>query len=274
MANSAFARCSRNDRIGQDGVHVGLHVLEEDTARARRGRRSGPLPRTRREPSSLWISSPSLSRDSNMWIRPAHYTVEQPGRPRTGPARTSGDPPSARYCLKRSSFGGRNVQRAGPSRSRRGVVSVRAESSHAPASIPGEGRMLRKILAVDDSALIHQMYKLFLSRYKNCKLVSAMNGLEALDKLGQEEEIDLILLDINMPVMNGLEFLQRVQKEAGLQGDPGHHHLHRGQGRGHGPGSQDGRQGLREEALPGLGAPQPHREDHRLVRPRGARRDR
>ena len=52
--------------------------------------------------------------------------------------------------------------------------------------------MLRKILAVDDSALIHQMYKLFLSRYKNCKLISAMNGLEALDKLGQEEGIDLI----------------------------------------------------------------------------------
>jgi two-component system chemotaxis response regulator CheY len=80
--------------------------------------------------------------------------------------------------------------------------------------------MLRKILAVDDSALIHQMYKLFLSRYKNCKLVSAMNGLEALDKLAQEEGIDLILLDINMPVMNGLEFLQRVQKEPAYQGIP------------------------------------------------------
>jgi two-component system chemotaxis response regulator CheY len=80
--------------------------------------------------------------------------------------------------------------------------------------------MLRKILAVDDSALIHQMYKLFLSRYKNCKLVSAMNGLEALDKLGQEEGIDLILLDINMPVMNGLEFLQRLQKEPAYQNIP------------------------------------------------------
>ena len=80
--------------------------------------------------------------------------------------------------------------------------------------------MLRKILAVDDSALIHQMYKLFLSRYKNCKLVSAMNGLEALDKLGQEEGIDLILLDINMPVMNGLEFLQRVQKESAYKDIP------------------------------------------------------
>jgi two-component system, chemotaxis family, chemotaxis protein CheY len=80
--------------------------------------------------------------------------------------------------------------------------------------------MLRKILAVDDSALIHQMYKLFLSRYKNCKLISAMNGLEALDRLGQEDGIDLILLDINMPVMNGLEFLQRVQKEPAYQGIP------------------------------------------------------
>ena len=80
--------------------------------------------------------------------------------------------------------------------------------------------MLRKILAVDDSALIHQMYKLFLSRYKNCKLVSAMNGLEVLDKLGQAEGIDLILLDINMPVMNGLEFLQRVQKESAYKDIP------------------------------------------------------
>src|SRR2546427_12771709 len=81
--------------------------------------------------------------------------------------------------------------------------------------------MLRKILAVDDSALIHQMYKLFLSRYKNCKLISAMNGLEALDKLAQEEGIDLILLDINMPVMKRLEFLQRLQKESAYQTIPG-----------------------------------------------------
>jgi two-component system chemotaxis response regulator CheY len=92
--------------------------------------------------------------------------------------------------------------------------------SDVEAGDAGETRMLRKILAVDDSALIHQMYKLFLSRYKSCKLVSAMNGLEALDKLAQEEGIDLILLDINMPVMNGLEFLQRVQKEAAYKDIP------------------------------------------------------
>jgi two-component system chemotaxis response regulator CheY len=109
-----------------------------------------------------------------------------------------------------------------------GVGSPKARLVAGPSRTAGiavpraweERGMLRKILAVDDSALIHQMYKLFLSRYKNCKLISAMNGLEALDKLAQEEGIDLILLDINMPVMNGLEFLQRVQKEQAYQAIP------------------------------------------------------
>lgn len=80
--------------------------------------------------------------------------------------------------------------------------------------------MLRKILAVDDSALIHQMYKLFLSRYKNCKLVSAMNGLEALDKLAQEDDIDLVLLDINMPEMDGWETLRLIRCDEELTGLP------------------------------------------------------
>ena len=73
--------------------------------------------------------------------------------------------------------------------------------------------MLKKVLIVDDSALIHQMYKLVFMRYRNCQLVSAMNGLEALDKLSQESGIELVLLDINMPVMNGLQFLQNLHKE-------------------------------------------------------------
>jgi two-component system chemotaxis response regulator CheY len=80
--------------------------------------------------------------------------------------------------------------------------------------------MLKKVLAVDDSALIHQMYKLFLSRYRGCRILGAMNGLEALDVLGQEAGIDLILLDINMPVMDGLEFLERIRKEPAYERIP------------------------------------------------------
>ena len=72
---------------------------------------------------------------------------------------------------------------------------------------------LNKILIVDDSQLIHSMYRLVLNRYKNCKIVDAMNGLEALDVLSRENDFNLILLDINMPVMNGLQFMEKIKNE-------------------------------------------------------------
>jgi two-component system chemotaxis response regulator CheY len=59
------------------------------------------------------------------------------------------------------------------------------------------------------------MYRLVLMRFKDCKLVDAMNGLEALEILSRESGFDLILLDINMPVMNGIQFMEKVN-EAGL----------------------------------------------------------
>ncbi len=72
---------------------------------------------------------------------------------------------------------------------------------------------LKKILIVDDSQLIHSMYRLVLNRYKSCKIVDAMNGLEALDVLSRESDFNFILLDINMPVMNGLQFMEKIKNE-------------------------------------------------------------
>jgi two-component system chemotaxis response regulator CheY len=69
--------------------------------------------------------------------------------------------------------------------------------------------MLKKVLVVDDSSLIHQMYRLVLNRY-NCTIADAMNGQEALEVLAVQNDIELILLDINMPVMNGLQFLEKA----------------------------------------------------------------
>ena len=74
---------------------------------------------------------------------------------------------------------------------------------------------LNKVLIVDDSKLIHQMYRLILMRHKDCNFVDAMNGLEALDILSRENSFDLILLDINMPVMNGLQFMEEFRKGGG-----------------------------------------------------------
>lgn len=72
---------------------------------------------------------------------------------------------------------------------------------------------LHKVLIVDDSQLIHTMYRLLLNRYKDCRIADAMNGLEALDILAKESDFSLILLDINMPVMNGLQFMEKIHRE-------------------------------------------------------------
>lgn len=72
--------------------------------------------------------------------------------------------------------------------------------------------MLKKVLVIDDSALIHQMYKMVLMRYR-CQIIDALNGQDGLDKLAKNPDIDLILLDINMPVMNGLDFMKKVKAE-------------------------------------------------------------
>ena len=66
----------------------------------------------------------------------------------------------------------------------------------------------RKILVVDDSKLIHKMFEVLLRQFS---LVHAHDGLEALQCLGTHSEIDLILLDINMPKMSGLEFLAQIK---------------------------------------------------------------
>lgn len=72
---------------------------------------------------------------------------------------------------------------------------------------------LKKVLVVDDSKLIRQMYRLVLMRYRDCRLVDAMNGLEAMDALSLESGFDLILLDINMPIMNGLQFMEKIRSD-------------------------------------------------------------
>ncbi|HXX56869.1 MAG TPA: response regulator [Thermodesulfovibrionales bacterium] len=79
---------------------------------------------------------------------------------------------------------------------------------------------LKKVLIVDDSKLIHQMYRLILMRFKDLRLVDAMNGLEGLEILSKENDFDLILLDINMPIMNGIQFLEKLNGSSVLRNVP------------------------------------------------------
>jgi CheY-like chemotaxis protein len=75
----------------------------------------------------------------------------------------------------------------------------------------------RKILIVDDSKLMHKMLSVMLQKFK---LVHAQDGLDALQKLGTDPLVDLILLDINMPRMSGLELLVKLKEDPMLSEIP------------------------------------------------------
>ena len=74
------------------------------------------------------------------------------------------------------------------------------------------------ILTVDDSMSIRQAIKLTLSG-ANFKVDEAENGAEGLKK-AEAGAYDLILTDLNMPVMNGLEMIQEIRRRGVLVGVP------------------------------------------------------
>lgn len=66
-----------------------------------------------------------------------------------------------------------------------------------------------RILVVDDSPVDRFVAKHVLGRtYPEAYIAEAQDGVEALELLEAEATFDLILLDLNMPRMGGLEFLQ------------------------------------------------------------------
>ena len=69
--------------------------------------------------------------------------------------------------------------------------------------------MGKKMLTVDDSPSVRKLVK-FTLKAKGFDVSSASDGVEALD-LMKEEEFAAIILDINMPRMNGLEFLEQIK---------------------------------------------------------------
>ena len=72
-----------------------------------------------------------------------------------------------------------------------------------------------KILSVDDEAPMESMMKQFFRRKIRSgeyEFYFARNGVEALDVLNNTPGIEIILLDINMPEMDGLTMLSKVKE--------------------------------------------------------------
>ena len=70
---------------------------------------------------------------------------------------------------------------------------------------------MKHILVVDDSRIMRNIVKNTFTLMKiPCEFMEAANGQEALQQL-QNHRIDLVLLDWNMPLLSGIDFLKEVR---------------------------------------------------------------
>lgn len=70
--------------------------------------------------------------------------------------------------------------------------------------------MNKKILVAEDSSVIQNLTRRILT-LQNYEISSVKNGVQVLEKLN-EEQFDLVLLDIHMPLMDGMECAREVRK--------------------------------------------------------------
>ena len=70
-----------------------------------------------------------------------------------------------------------------------------------------------RILLVDDEPLLIESLEIILNNEKDFNVVGLMNnGMEAL-KFLENNEVDVMLIDLNMPVMGGIELISEVKKK-------------------------------------------------------------
>jgi two-component system, cell cycle sensor histidine kinase and response regulator CckA len=85
-----------------------------------------------------------------------------------------------------------------------------ARVAEFPQAIPIAGA----VLVIDDDAAMREALTDLLSLLTEAAVYTAANGREGLQILQQRQNIALILLDMNMPMMNGEETYERVQQIA------------------------------------------------------------
>jgi len=69
----------------------------------------------------------------------------------------------------------------------------------------------KKVLCVDDEPINLLILRKILG--KKYEVITATHGEEALLVLGKDPEIELVITDMNMPGMNGLEFVREANKQ-------------------------------------------------------------
>ncbi len=78
-----------------------------------------------------------------------------------------------------------------------------------------------RILAVDDDMINRKLIKSMLNKADNVsEVIEAVNGMDALDILKKDANIDIVLLDIIMPIMGGIDFLKVARADDHMKSIP------------------------------------------------------
>jgi two-component system, chemotaxis family, chemotaxis protein CheY len=71
-------------------------------------------------------------------------------------------------------------------------------------------------MVVEDSPTMRQLIVFALNRIKGLEVVEADDGVDALRKM-QTHKLDILITDINMPIMDGLKLVKRVRSDETLK---------------------------------------------------------
>jgi DNA-binding NarL/FixJ family response regulator len=76
------------------------------------------------------------------------------------------------------------------------------------------GKSIIKIAFADDDELLQDLLTPYIDSIENCKVViQAFNGRELLEKLALKPDTNLILLDIKMPLMDGIQAAKKIKEQ-------------------------------------------------------------
>lgn len=79
--------------------------------------------------------------------------------------------------------------------------------------------MGKKILVVDDSSTVRQQVRIALSQ-AGYTVVEAIDGMDGQSKIQANGDLAMVICDVNMPRMNGLQMLEAVHKSGSAAGVP------------------------------------------------------
>lgn len=75
---------------------------------------------------------------------------------------------------------------------------------------------MSRVLVVEDSQLSREFIRLAINMRPNFHILEAVNGKEALVII-KKEDVDIVVTDINMPVMDGIELIRQIRTTSGLE---------------------------------------------------------